>query len=217
MGTIIEKHLIDWVDRFRLKHGLFTADDNVIVGLSGGMDSMLLAHITFKLYQSGKIKSLKFIHIDHGLRTESSLEASNLEQWCLNHNWPLVIEKNSKNIPKNNIEDWARNLRKEIFLKHKNFLGDNTVVLLGHHIDDSFEWHVRQLLNSSQGQHFFGIPVKNGIYRRPLHCLTRSHIRYWIKRLNIFYIKDSSNDDLKFERNFIRHKIKNELLMKNNH
>jgi tRNA(Ile)-lysidine synthase len=214
MGIVKRNHLQDWVWSFCVRHGLLRQNSKVLIGLSGGQDSMLLGSVFFDLYKKGYFNEIIFIHIDHGLRPESSIEAAELAKWCSEHEWPLIIEKFSGDIPESNIELWARNFRKDLFSKYRNKLGSDAVVLLGHHIDDSFEWYMRQLLGSSSGEQTFGIPVKNGFYRRPFHCLTRKQIEFWVNRLNLFYINDSSNNDLKFERNFIRHKIKNELLNK---
>lgn len=214
MSKILKEHLLDWVWDFCINHKIVSKSSKVIIGLSGGKDSMLLGSVFYDLYKRGRFSQIKFVHINHGLRKNSHLQAQSLEKWCNEHNWPLTIESYSGKKPKSNIELWGRELRKSIFTKHRQSFGKEGVVLLGHHIDDSFEWYLRQLLNSSSGKQAFGIPVINGFYRRPFHCLTRQQINMWVNKLGLFYLHDESNDDHKFERNFIRHKIKNELLIK---
>jgi len=203
MSRLKEKHFHDWVRGFIFRHNLISSDQNAVVALSGGRDSMLLAYLAIKMNEEKLIKKLSLVHIDHGLRAKSSVEAMQVKKNCLLLGHDCCIVKVQEKAPKKNIEQWARSKRYHLL---KGFLGVNDVLLLGHHIDDSFEWFLKQMLSSSRHK-TLGIPLINGPIRRPLHCLSRDHINYWVNKLKINYIDDPTNSDTRFERNFLRQKV----------
>lgn len=211
MAKLYEHHLIDWVQGFIERFELVKSSDHVLVGLSGGMDSMLLGHICTRLVARGMFKSVRFLHVDHGLRPTSSQQKEQICQWCEEMGWSLGVESLSGDHVRTNVEMWARQERARVFTQELQRL-DKSVLFLGHHIDDSFEWFMRQLLDSSRVPQGYGIPVKNGAKRRPLHCLSRKHVEFWVSKLNVPYVHDESNDDLAFQRNHIRHGLKSEAL-----
>jgi tRNA(Ile)-lysidine synthase len=204
MGKLSEEQLLVWVGDFIDKHRLARRGDRLVIGLSGGKDSMLMGHICYELYLLGHFKSVRFVHIDHGLREESGKQASELAQWCKRRSWPLTVLKVKESPPRSNIELWARDHRRHMLLAEAR----GELLFLGHHIDDSFEWFMRQLLSSSATpSDGYGIAVKNKTIRRPLHCLSRKHIILWHSLLGLESLKDSSNEDLRYQRNQIRHQI----------
>lgn len=209
ISLVTDKALIKWVGDFIIKHQLLGESRKVVCGLSGGADSMLLSHICEGLKKEGFLKSVRHIHIDHGLRSESAKEAFKLKNWALSWFWDFKILKISGRVPKSNIEAWARKLRRHLLLSECK---EDEVLFLAHNIDDSFEWFIRQTLGSSQGPLRQGIPLINGLVRRPLHCLSRKQISHFIRDFKIPIIEDLSNKDIRFQRNQIRHQVKRPLL-----
>lgn len=207
MTRLREHHLIHWVQRFMEHHHLASSQDHVLVGLSGGPDSMLLGHVAYTLAQMGVIKSVRFLHIDHGLRTSSYEESLRVRRWCEERGWQVKVVKIAGEVVRGNIELWGREQRQRLFKKELERV-PGSILFLGHHIDDSFEWFMKQLLGSAKVPKAYGIPVRNGNIRRPLHCLSRKHIQYWVDKLAIPCVIDSSNQDERFERNAIRKNVK---------
>ena len=198
-----------WVGDFIVKHDLSMPSGQVVCALSGGPDSMLLSHICEGLKHQGLLESVRHIHIDHGLRTTSAQEAFTLKKWCQEWGWDFRLKKVTGEIPASNVEMWARKVRRHLLLSE---LESDEVLFLGHHIDDSFEWFIRQTLASSQGPFSHGIPLINGQVRRPFHCLSRKQIERFVADFEMPVITDSSNQDTRFQRNALRKEVKPNLL-----
>lgn len=212
-SLITEKELLRWVGEFIEAHELAGPHKRVVCALSGGPDSMLLSHVCEGLYKEGKLKSVRHIHIDHGLRPESGEQAFKLKGLAQKWGWDFTLQKVTSTPPKSNIEAWARRVRRHLLLSHlKEGEHEGEVLFLAHHIDDSFEWFLRQTLGSSQGTFNHGIPLINGKVRRPFHCLSRKQIERFVEQFKIPTIKDKSNLDRRFQRNQMRQDIKKPLL-----
>lgn len=209
MHRIFDLDLTKWVGNFIKKHNLSGEKGRVVVGLSGGPDSMLLSHVCEALVEQGHLQSVRHIHLDHGLRPSSGDQAFQLKEWCKEWRWDFSLKKITGPTPKSNIESWARTQRREILLSE---LKEGEVLFLAHHIDDSFEWYLRKTVNSSKGDFTFGIPLVNGKVRRPFHCLTREQIERFVRLFQIPYLEDESNHDIRFQRNALRKEVKAPLL-----
>lgn len=209
ISFIEDRSLLKWVGDFIDKHGLAGPSKKVVCGLSGGADSMLLAYVCEGLKNQGLLKSVRHVHIDHGLRAESGKEAFELKELTKAWGWDIRVRKVTGRPPKSNVEAWARKVRRHLLLGECQ---EDEVLFLAHHIDDSFEWFLRQTLGSSQGPLRQGIPLINGKVRRPFHCLSRKQISSFVKEFEIPTFEDQSNKDLRFQRNQIRHKVKKPLL-----
>ncbi len=206
MSKITAQHLYDWVYLFMKKHHLFPASGHAVVAFSGGEDSVLLYHVLEKLIEAGveELQSLEAIHIDHGLRPESGVQAEELQR-----NYPdIKVLKISSQAPTSDIEKWARHERHALL---RSFLKRGDRLYMGHHIDDSIEWYLRQLFGSSGTKKAMGIPLVNGPIMRPFHCLTKAQIGRFVKQLGLFFVYDPSNEDRRYQRNHIRHNILAEL------
>jgi tRNA(Ile)-lysidine synthase len=101
-----------------------------------------------------------------------------------------------------NFEHLAREARYN-FYKSISSKGDR--IALGQQLDDSFEWSLMQQFKSSSLTPILGIPLVNEKVIRPLMCFSAMQIRYCLKFLNISYIVDPTNNETKYERNYIRH------------
>lgn len=206
---VTDQALLQWVGEFIDKNQLAGSSRKVVCGLSGGADSMLLSHVCEALMNAGHLQSVRHIHIDHGLRLESAKQAFKLKEWAKDWGWNLRVHKITGEIPKSNIEAWARKIRHHLL---NSDCQDDEVIFLAHHIDDSFEWFIRQTLGSSQGPLRQGIPLVNKKVRRPFHCLSREQIERFVKRFKLPTLEDPSNKNLRYQRNKIRHQVKAPLL-----
>lgn len=164
----------------------------VVIGLSGGVDSMLLVDI---MKQMGF--EIQAVHINHNTRLECILEQKMVEKYCKKMNIQLDVYSYSHKV--GNFEEQARLFRYKVFNSYKR------CVLTAHHIDDSFEWYLMNQFKTSS--EVLGIPVKSKNVIRPLMCLTKSQIYELAKKHNIPFMEDSSNSDINFERNYVRNKV----------
>lgn len=192
---------------FARKTNLFSTDHKAYLGFSYGPDSVFLALLLNEALRRGHLKDLTLIHINHGLRKESENEAKLAENFAHKLSLPFIVENmpgscDGKN--KSNFEKRARDYRYKIFEK---YLNNNHLVFLGHHIDDAYEWSLMQTAKSSEIKHLLGIPVKRGKFRRPLMCFTKGQILFFLQKNKITFCEDHTNNDIRYERNFYRHKI----------
>jgi tRNA(Ile)-lysidine synthase len=183
--------------------------NNLVIGLSGGVDSVVLLNII----NSIKIKSMPLlnitaIHVNHNI-------SPNSKQWeifCNNICDKLGIKFNSYqlNIERNggeSLENIARIKRYQIFEQHSN----NNIITLAHHNNDQFETIISQIIRGSDIHNIAGmrpISIKSNMHLwRPLLKITKQDIESYAKYNSIEYIIDESNDNEKFLRNFVRHSI----------
>ena len=112
----------------------------------------------------------------------------------------LVKESNHNEVPKGeSIENHWRCLRYDFFDK----ASDNLNVITCHHLDDAVEtW----LFSSMHGNARL-IPERRGKYIRPFLQTRKDAFRKWCKQKDVVFLEDSSNNDVRYMRNLIRHKI----------
>lgn len=192
---------IHFVEKFARDHHLQLNTKRSVIGLSAGVDSVVLLTVISYLYKLKKIPFMpRAIMVDHGTRESIELERALMTKLCQRLGVELTIEKADFE-KSSNFEHNARCARYKIF--HKN-LRNNEILLLGHHINDSLEWSLLQSLKSSKIQSSLGIPVKNKVIRRPLMCVTKKHILRFADEMMLSWTNDETNDDLDYERNRIR-------------
>jgi len=194
----------NYILKFMEKARLVPKSGNVVVALSGGRDSMGLLHVASQFKKQGVLKNVRAFHVNHGTRPENDKEQDLVVKFCKSLEIPLQIFHPFLNPNTSNFEHFAREKRHELFF---NNLENDEVLFMGHHIDDSFEWSLLRQFKSGSERAGLGIPVKNGPIRRPFNCVTREQIAAYVKLNSIPFIHDSSNQSLRFERNFIREKI----------
>lgn len=173
----------------------------VVVGLSGGSDSVALAHCMKRL---GYLVTLA--HVNYGTRGQESerdekFVRSLAEKWDL----PLYVHKAPK-VEKGNFENQARQIRYEFFesIRQKQHA---KYIAVGHHQNDQLETVLMHIERGAGLRGRCGMYVCRDKVIRPLLNVDKSTILQYIKEQNLSYYQDSTNDDLTYKRNWIRHKI----------
>lgn len=194
-------HVWSFCEEYKLIQG-----NDIVIALSGGLDSMALLWVFKQFYLQGKIPNPpRAVTINHQTRSEIADELLVIKEQCrmlgIKHS---VIKVDGLNLSDSNFENLARLKRYESLFKD---LHENEILLFAHHLDDCFEWSLMQQFKSSNLVATLGIPVKRGKVRRPFFCLSRRQIKKLVGLESIVFMDDSSNANLKFERNFVRHKI----------
>lgn len=180
-------------------------DKPILVGLSGGVDSVVLLHL---LVEAGFSKRLKAIHIHHGLSDNADDWFSFCEAQC--HKYQVAFQgfKVELNTQKYSVEEAARVARYDVFSTH---LSEGAYLLLAHHAGDQAETLMFRLLRGTGGKGLAGIPetriLSDGYVYRPLLPFDKNSLIKYAKRNAIDWVEDESNQDELYSRNHIRHRI----------
>jgi tRNA(Ile)-lysidine synthase len=181
-------------------------NENFIVAVSGGPDSLALAFLS-KIYSIQKNLKAKFYIIDHKLRSESTNEAKYVKK-ILNKfqiNAQILYWQGIK--PKSNIQSAARTKRFELLISECKKLGV-TYMLLGHHQEDLIENFFIRILRGSGLKGLISLSKKTKLQNltilRPLINQKKEDLVFISKKVFDFYVKDPTNNDEKFQRVRIR-------------
>ena len=174
------------------------------VALSGGVDSVVLLHLLHQL-QKTQTFTLKASHVHHGLSKNADKWATFCEKLCRKLSIPLDI--NYVKLPQKKslgIEGEARRLRYEKLLQSQTDL-----VVLAHHEDDQAETFLLQLIRGAGVKGLSSMAHFDDTRRlwRPLLNASRIDIESYAKKHKLKWIEDESNQNIDFDRNFIRSKI----------
>jgi len=202
--------LLSRVGRTVSRQGLFRPGDTLVIGLSGGADSVMLLDLLSIL--PGYDLKLIAAHLNHGLRGDES-DAD--EQFCREtvSRYAIPFESRLANVRKAaaelrlNLEDAGRRARIELLDEIREKYGAAAVVL-AHHADDQAETVLMRLLRGAGITGLAGMAYRNQRgYVRPLLEISRPEIEQYLRASGLEWREDSSNSDTSFLRNRIRHQL----------
>jgi len=183
------------------------ANANLIVGYSGGVDSHVLLHLLASLPEfKNKITA---VYVHHGLQVCADDWATH----CQNCAQALgvkfkVLTVNGQAAIGESPEEAARNARYQAF---KEILTENDVLLLAQHRNDQLETVLLQLFRGAGLKGLSGmpatIPFAVGVLLRPLLDVSQNEIKQYALQHQLQWIEDPSNQDMQFDRNFLRHEV----------
>ena len=196
---------------YRKFETIFSLDQDFIVGVSGGPDSLALCFLT-KIYSIKKSLNVYYFIVDHRLRTNSSSEAQSVKNLLKKFKIKSDILKWYGKKPLGNIQSLARNKRYSLLISQAKKLNIKNI-LTGHQIDDLYE---NFFIRFSRGSGLKGLvsfnekTEKNEVnILRPLIGFDKKHLKYVTTKVFKSYIEDPSNEDNKFKRVRIRKLITN--------
>lgn len=185
------------------KTRLFERNHKLLLAISGGVDSVVLAHLlkqgsyqfslahcNFKLRGKDSEADSSFCKaLGKKLGVKTFVKTFDVKAYCKKH--------------KTTVQVAARNLRYEWFnqLLEKEKLD---LILTAHHANDSVETILLNMLRGTGINGIKGIPAKNGTIIRPLLSFSREEIKKYANKQNLKFREDKSNSDDKYDRNFIR-------------
>ena len=178
-------------------------NNNLVVGLSGGPDSIfLLFYIKYLKEHFGFLGSVYPIIVDHGLRIESNKEALKTKKIASKLGFVSQIVKIKDKYTSGNLQNWARIRRRDILYNvARKYSAD---IVLGHQYNDKIETIYMRLMKSSGFDGLIGIKEvtkwKEIKVLRPLLKIKKKEILNFLTRKKIPYVTDKSNFDYKFER-----------------
>ena len=184
----------------------FLRESNLLIAISGGLDSMVLTH----LCRAAELK-IALAHCNFNLR---GAESDADEEFVLNladhHDLEVFIEHFSTedyaNSQKLSIQMAARELRYNWFFDLAEDLKFN-YILTAHHADDNLETFLINLTRGTGLDGLTGIPKINGNIVRPLLPFSRAQLESYAKESKLKWREDSSNASDKYLRNKIRHHV----------
>jgi tRNA(Ile)-lysidine synthase len=202
MHMEIYQHFLDFIE----ENGLFSKDDRILLGVSGGVDSVVMLHLFLKAGYS-----IGIAHCNFQLRGE---EADNEQQFVRSLADQNGIVFHTKNFDTNDfaaenrisVQMAARKLRYQWFeeLREEHHYD---VVAMGHNKNDLVETFFINLLRGTGIKGITGIKSRQNHVVRPLLFASREEIMTFSKEFDIDYMEDSSNLTVKYSRNKIRHQI----------
>ncbi len=206
----MKKRLADEVKDTIIKHSMISRGDNILVGLSGGADSVCLLTTLLNLRDYWGIE-ISAAYIDHGLRLEEiPSEVHFCEKLCGERNINFTVRTiDPKSYAANegiNKQEAARELRYKALQDIAAETGANKIAL-AHNADDQAETLLMHLIRGSGPAGLSGIPPVRSRIIRPLIETERKEIEEFLSEFNISYMTDSSNQKDDYLRNRIRHFI----------
>ena len=186
---------------------LLIENKTIVIGCSGGPDSMSLLMLLCEQREPGNI--IVCAHINHNLRVESVAELEFVKEICQTNN--IVFESMTiDEYGNDNFHNEARTIRYNYFESLiKKY--DATILMTAHHGDDLIETILMRIVRGSVLKGYSGFSkevTKNG-YKiiRPLITVTKEDIQQYNESNNIKYVNDQSNESNKYTRNRYRHYI----------
>jgi tRNA(Ile)-lysidine synthase len=190
---------------FSKKFSLFEKGDKVLVGLSGGRDSVFLTYILSTYKSKFGISEVIAAHFNHGVRgKESERDEKFSVSFCERLGIKIIVGRATSPLKS---EDEMRRERYKFFDESAKKC-EATKIATAHTLDDNFETFLINLVRR-KGFFSFGIFPKNYSLCsvpvvRPLLSVKRSSIENYLKSKNISFVSDTSNLDLRYLRNRIR-------------
>jgi tRNA(Ile)-lysidine synthase len=201
--------LIEKVRSYIDTEQLIPKGSTVIIGLSGGPDSVCLLTVLTQLKQTYQI-NLIAAHLNHKWRSAADQD----EQFCRDLCSTIQIPFHSKSAdqitlkkkPNGSLEEQGRLLRRTYFEElATEYKGSH--IALAHHNDDQLETFLIRLVRGASVTGLASMKSANGRYIRPLLCLDKKEILSYLHENQLPFCHDETNDDESILRNAIRKKI----------
>lgn len=194
---------------------------SLVVAVSGGLDSMVLLRLLSEQFSLNRRPErsrpgIQVAHLNHGLRgSESDADQTFVEAACRCSGLPFVTKTLAvgqvAEVRKQSTEEAARSIR-YAWLEEVAIASRADVILTAHHSDDQIETVVHNLLRGTGLRGIQGMQavrrLKSGVRLvRPLLSCSRSRLREYAESKQITFREDSSNENLEFTRNRLRHQV----------
>ena len=197
--------MIERVAKTIRQFNMIEEGDNIVVGVSGGADSvcLFLSLLEYQKYVSFK---LKVVHINHMIRPEASKDADFVRELCDKYDIPFVLhEIDVEKISSENhisTEEAGRLARYDAFNAEKP-----DKIAVGHHEDDVAETVLHNMCRGTGIHGMSGIAPISGKIIRPLLYVSRIEIEEYLSSIKQPYCVDKTNEGNDYTRNKIRNVI----------
>jgi tRNA(Ile)-lysidine synthase len=195
--------LVQTVERTLRRYTMLTGGETVVVGVSGGADSVALLLALVTLASMWRL-SLSVLYVDHGLRPDSSADGDFVRLIGARLGVPVVVS--NVRVGRGSVEAAARAVRYAALEAAADRAGASRVAL-GHTSDDQAETVLMRLLEGAGVRGLAGIPPVRGRIIRPLIDARHRDAVAALQAAGLPWIEDPSNTDRKFFRNRVRHEL----------
>ena len=182
------------------KYSLINEDDKVLIGVSGGPDSISLLNI---LYELGY--NICTAHVNHGLRENAENDEKYVAKFCEERNIPCFIKRvKLKEIESDmTTEELGRKIRYEFFEEVMN-QESCTKIATAHNANDNAETVLMNMIRGTGLSGLKGIEISRDNIVRPILEITRNEIEEYCEKENLNPCHDESNDETIYTRNKVR-------------
>lgn len=204
------------VRRTLVRHALLADGSRVLIGLSGGSDSVALTLLLRDLSEHGGFEVAGLAHLNHGLRPTSDRDEAFCRELAGRLGLPLTVSRAP-------VADYAREHRLSTEAAARtirySFLNAAAAeqradrVAVGHTQDDQAETVLMKLVRGAGPVGLGGIYPKKGVIIRPLLEVSRSALRAWLETRHQGWVEDETNEDLANPRNRMRLRVLPELAL----
>jgi tRNA(Ile)-lysidine synthase len=203
--------MLEKVRAFIDNHQLLPGEGEIVVGVSGGADSLCLLHLLRRLCGPGLVYpgvTLRAAHLNHQLRGAESAEDARVvaqlaEEWGIPFTGGCADVAELARAQKRSLEDAARQAR-YAFLRG---VAGGRPIAVAHHADDQAETLLLHWLRGSGLNGLVGMQPRQQEIIRPLLAITRAEILAYCAEHDITPVEDQSNSDPRFLRNRLRHEV----------
>lgn len=202
--------MVEKVLQFIKEQGMIAPNDKIIVGVSGGADSICLLFMLLELKKQMPLE-LIVVHVEHGIRGEEATQDREfVERVCEQNDTNYVVY--SYDVPKlareegKSLEEKGREVRYQAFSEMLQETNANKIAV-AHNQNDSVETTLIHLCRGSGVKGLGGILPVRGEIIRPLLCVSRPEIEQYLEDKHIPYRIDSSNLDNAYTRNRVRNRL----------
>lgn len=179
-----------------------------LIAYSGGLDSHCLLHLLSRCRQQLSV-SIEAVHVHHGLQADADRWAAHCQQVCQQLDVPLTLLHVEARATKGESPEAAARTARYAALSGIMKKGD--VLLTAQHRDDQAETLLLQLFRGSGSRGQASMPRQRrfaaGEHWRPLLDVARDELRHYAEQEQLNWVEDPSNQDYRFDRNFLRHEV----------
>ncbi len=209
----MNRKIIDKAASYVEANNMVTDGDKIVVGVSGGADSVCLLFLLCGLKEKYSL-SLHAVHINHGIREEAGEDAAFVEDIC--RKWGITCDVIEEDVParakewKMSEEEAGRKVRYDAFSEAARKYGCSKIAV-AHNMNDEAETVLFHMFRGSGLHGLTGIPAvrQHGdvLIIRPILCLNRTEIEEVLNDNGIGWVTDKTNLEDVYARNRIRHNI----------
>jgi len=181
----------------------------VIVAFSGGVDSRVLLHLLAQYRTEFSQTECMAIHVHHGLSQNDDTWAEQCRQWCSGYQIECRVEKVKLEL--GNQISTEQEARKHRYAALAKWMDSGDLLLTGQHASDQSESFFLALKRGSGPKGLSSMaessPFQQGTIVRPLLSVTREQVEEFAREQQLDWIEDESNQDTRYDRNFLRHEV----------
>ncbi len=193
----------------RLLTPLKAGKRHLVIAFSGGVDSTLLL-LAAQSYCARSGDTLSAVHVHHGLSPNADKWLTHCQAQCESLQIPFYSEHVTlEKQPRQSLEAVARDARYQALLQFCK--AHSGILLLGHHLEDQLETVLLQLKRGSGPKGLAAMgesQLRDGVrLLRPMLMLEKAVIKHAVHSRGVGWVEDESNDDERFDRNFLRNQV----------